>query len=132
LTICTECHVNTCFNIHLSPKTISNINKHDSYLGLKCLYIFLRQPVYCAVSVRSVHYPIGYMIGSATSHVVNYFVRRKIMRWGLHYTKIESFFWKGVTRFLLIIWTGRYPTLSQSGRLKREYEVGLCRKRSFN
>jgi hypothetical protein len=30
LNICTEYHVNTCFNIHLSPKTISNINKHDS------------------------------------------------------------------------------------------------------
>jgi hypothetical protein len=45
LNICTECHVNTYFNIHLSPKTISNINKHDSYLGLKCLYIFLRHPI---------------------------------------------------------------------------------------
>jgi hypothetical protein len=50
LNICTECHVNTCFSIHLSPKTISNINKHDSYLGLKCVYIFLRQPVYTRLS----------------------------------------------------------------------------------
>jgi hypothetical protein len=31
------------------PKTISSINKHDSYLGLKCVYIFLRHPVYTTI-----------------------------------------------------------------------------------
>jgi hypothetical protein len=36
----------------LSPKTISNINKHDSYLGLKCVNIFLRHPVHTHTHTR--------------------------------------------------------------------------------
>jgi hypothetical protein len=57
------------------PKPISNINKQDSYLGLKCVYIFLRHPVVNEPS----HYTPIFSVVSAECRKYDLFFSRSVI-----------------------------------------------------